>query len=163
MERENLNVPDDVLEIIATAYQNNIRELEGGLNRVIAYVSINDCPMTVESVKKIMNFSGSGKNLTLDKIIEITANHFSMESADIKGQSRAKEFSYVRQIAIYLARNLTNSSFPSIGNAFGGRKHTTILYAYEKMKEEIQTNKILSETVNEISNKITSFSLIVHK
>ena len=79
-----------------------------------------------------------------------------MESADIKGQSRAKEFSYVRQIAIYLARNLTNSSFPSIGNAFGGRKHTTILYAYEKMKEEIQTNKILSETVNEISNKITS-------
>lgn len=156
VERENLNVPDDVLEIIATAYQNNIRELEGGLNRVIAYVSINDCPMTVESVKKIMNFSGSGKNLTLDKIIEITANHFSMESADIKGQSRAKEFSYVRQIAIYLARNLTNSSFPSIGNAFGGRKHTTILYAYEKMKEEIQTNKILSETVNEISNKITS-------
>ncbi|MEI8388668.1 MAG: chromosomal replication initiator protein DnaA [bacterium] len=156
VERENLNVPDDVLEIIAIAYQNNIRELEGGLNRVIAYVSINDCPMTVESVKKIMNFSGSGKNLTLDKIIEITANHFSMESADIKGQSRAKEFSYVRQIAIYLSRNLTNSSFPSIGNAFGGRKHTTILYAYEKMKEEIQTNKILSETVNEISNKITS-------
>jgi len=156
VERENLNVPDDVLEIIATAYQNNIRELEGGLNRVIAYVSINDCAMTVEAVKKIINFSGSGKNLTLDKIIEVTANHFSMESADLKGQSRAKEFSYARQIAIYLARNLTNSSFPSIGNAFGGRKHTTILYAYEKMKEEIQTNKVLFETVSQISNKITS-------
>ena len=156
VERENLNVPDDVLEIIATAYQNNIRELEGGLNRVVAYVSINDCPMTVESVKKIIDFSGSGKNLTLDKIIEVTANHFSMESADIKGQTRAKEFSYARQIAIYLARNLTNSSFPSIGKAFGGRKHTTILYAYEKMKEEIQTNKVLSEIINQISTKITS-------
>ena len=156
VERENLNVPDDVLEIIATAYQNNIRELEGGLNRVIAYVSINDCSMTVESVKKIINFSGSGKNLTLDKIIEVTANHFSMESADLKGQSRSKEFSYARQIAIYLARNLTNSSFPSIGKSFGGRKHTTILYAYEKMREELQTNKVLTETVNAISNKITS-------
>jgi len=155
-ERENLNVPDDVLEIIATVYKNNIRELEGGLNRVIAYVSINDSPMTVDSVKKIINFSGSGKNLTLDKIIEITAVHFSMESADIKGQSRAKEFSYARQIAIYLARNLTNSSFPSIGKSFGGRKHTTILYAYEKMREELQTNKVLSETVNTISQKITS-------
>lgn len=158
VERENLNIPDDVLEIIATAYQNNIRELEGGLNRVIAYVSINDCPMTVEEVKKIINFSGTGKNLTLNKIIEITANHFSMESADIKGQSRAKEFSYARHIAIYLARALTNSSFPSIGSAFGGRKHTTILYAYEKMKEELQTNKVLAEVVNEISQKITSDS-----
>lgn len=156
VERENLNIPDDVLEIIATAYQNNIRELEGGLNRVIAYVSINDCPMTVEAVKKIIGFSGSAKNLTLDKIIEVTANYFSMESADLKGQSRAKEFSYARQIAIYLARDLTKSSFPSIGNSFGGRKHTTILYAYEKMKEELQTNRVLAETVSQISNKITS-------
>jgi len=156
IERDNLFVPDDVLEIIAAAYQNNIRELEGGLNRVIAYVSINDCPMTVESVKKIINSSVSGKNLTIDKIIEIAANHFSMESADLKGQSRAKEFSHARQIAIYLVRDMTNSSFPSIGNAFGGRKHTTILYAYEKMKEEIQTNKVLADTVSQISQKITS-------
>jgi len=156
VDRENLKVPDDVLEIIATAYINNIRELEGGLNRVIAYVSINDCPMTVESVKKIIKFSGSGKNLTIDKIIETTAVYFSMESGDIKGQSRAKEFSHARQIAIYLARDLTKTSFPSIGNAFGGRKHTTILYAYEKMKEELQTNKVLYEVVSGISQKITS-------
>ncbi len=156
VERDNLNVPDDILEIIATAYQNNIRELEGALNRVVAYISINDCPMTVESVRKIIDFSGSGKNLTLQKIIDVTASYFSMESADIKGQSRSKEISHARHIAIYLARSLTNSSFPSIGNSFGGRKHTTILYAYEKMKEALQTNRILAETINEISNKITS-------
>jgi len=156
VDRDNLDVPDDVLEIIATAYQNNIRELEGGLNRVIAYVSINDCPMTAESVRKIINVSGSGKNLTADKIIEATANHFSMEPSDLKGQSRAKEFSHARHIAIYLTRELTKSSFPSIGNAFGGRKHTTILYAYEKMKEELQTNKNLADTVSMISQKITS-------
>ena len=154
VEIDNLAVPDDILEIIASAYKNNVRELEGGLNRVIAYISINDCPMTVESVKKIINFSGTGKNLTIERIIETTAAHFSLESSDIKGQSRSKDFSYARQIAIYFARDLTNSSFPTIGNSFGGRKHTTILYAYEKMKEELQTNRVLSETVNEISKKL---------
>ncbi len=154
VERDNLGVPDDILEIIATAYQNNIRELEGALNRVIAYVSINDCPMTIESVREIIDFSGTGKNLTIEKIIETTASHFSMEAADIKGQSRSKEFSHARQIAIYLARDLTKSSYPTIGNAFGGRKHTTILYAYEKMKEELQTNRTLAETVSAISKKI---------
>jgi len=156
VERDNSEVPDEVLALIATAYQNNIRELEGALNRVVAYVSINDYPMTVETVKKIINFSGVTSSLSIDKIIEITANHFSLESADIKGQSRSKEVSYARQIAIYLSRDMTNSSFPAIGNAFGGRKHTTILYSFEKMKEELPVNHSLAETVSEISKKITS-------
>lgn len=158
VERDNLNIPDDVLEIIATAYQHNIRELEGGLNRVIAYVSITDCAMTVEAVKKIVNFSDSTKKLTIDKVIEATASHFSLETSDIKGQSRSKEVSQARQIAIYLTRDMINSSFPAIGNAFGGRKHTTILYAYEKIKEEMQTNKILAETISSISQIIASGS-----
>jgi len=157
-ERDNLKVSDDVLEIIATAYQNNVRELEGGLNRVAAYVSINEKEMNVDEVKKIINFSGTGKNLTIDKIISLTAEHFSLESADIKGQSRSKDISHARQIAVYLARDLTNSSFPTIGNAFGGRKHTTVLYSYEKMKEELQTNRVLHEIVSNISQKIVSSS-----
>ncbi len=156
VERESLNVPDDVLELIATAYNNNIRELEGGLNRVVAYASINDCPLTLETVKKIVNVNGSGENLTTSKVIETVAEYFSLEASDIKGQSRSKEYSHARQIAIYLIRELTKASFPAIGNALGGRKHTTILYAYEKLKEELQTNKVLSETVNTISQKITA-------
>jgi len=157
-ERDELKVSDDVLEIIATAYQNNVRELEGGLNRVAAYVSINEKEMNVDEVKKIINFSGTGKNLTIDKIISITAEHFSLKNADIKGLSRSKDISHARQIAVYLSRDLTNSSFPAIGNAFGGRKHTTVLYSYEKMKEELQTNKVLHETVSAISQKIVSSS-----
>lgn len=156
VERDKMNVPDDVLELIATAYQNNIRELEGALNRVVAYVSINDCPMTVDIVKNIINFSGSGGSLTIDKIIETTASYFTLESSDLKGQNRSKEVSQARQVAIYLARDMTNQSFPSIGDAFGGRKHTTILYSFEKMKEELQTNKKLSEIISEISKKITT-------
>lgn len=155
-EKDNMTVPDDVMELVATAYPNNIRELEGALNRVVAYVSINDCPMTVDTVRSIINFQGSTNNLSIDKIIQATAGYFSLESADIKGQSRAKEVSQARQIAVYLTRDMTGSSFPTIGDSFGGRKHTTILYAYEKMKEEMQTNKQLAEMISEISKRITS-------
>ena len=155
-ERDKTFVPDDVLELIATAYQNNIRELEGALNRVVTHCSVFDCPMTVDTVRSIINFSGVGSNLTIDKIIETTAHHFHLESSDLKGQNRSKDVSQARQIAIYLSRDMTNSSFPTIGDAFGGRKHTTILYSFEKMKEEIQINKFLSETISELSKKITS-------
>ncbi len=155
-ERDNMPVSNDVLDIIATAFQNNIRELEGALNRVFAYASINNCPMTVDAVRNIINFSGAGSTLSIDKIIETTASYFSLEPYDIKGQSRSKDISRARQVAIYLSRDMTGSSFPSIGNAFGGRKHTTILYAFEKMKEEMQINKNLSELISEISKNITS-------
>ncbi len=155
-ERDNLIVPDDVLELIATAYQNNIRELEGALNRVVAFISINNQPLTIETVKKILNFSGKVRNLNIEKIIESTARYFSIESAEIKGLSRSKDIAYARQVAVYLSRDMTNSSFPTIGEAFGGRKHTTILYSYEKMKEELRTNKALSEAISAISKMITS-------
>ena len=155
-ERDNLSVPDDVLELIATAYQNNIRELEGALNRVVAYISINNQPLTLDTVKKILNFSGRVKNLNVEKIIETTARYFSIESSEIKGQSRFKDIAHARQVAIYLSRDMTNLSFPTLGDAFGGRKHTTILYSYEKMREEIQTNKALAEVISEISKMITS-------
>lgn len=158
-ERDNMPIPDDILELIATAYQNNIRELEGALNRVFAYISINNCPMTIDSVRSIINFSGPGANLTVDKIIEATAGYFSLEPSQIKGENRSKEFSQARHIAIYLTRKLTGSSFPCIGEAFGGRKHTTILYAFEKMKDEIQTNKAIANMIDEISKRITSNSI----
>lgn len=156
VERDGMNVPDSILELIATAYQNNIRELEGALNRVVAYVSINDCPMTVDVVRSIINFTGSGSSLTIDKIIETTASYFSIEPSVIKGQNRSKDISTARQVAIYLTRDMTGSSFPTIGDAFGGRKHTTILYAFEKIKEEMQMNKSLAEAISEISKNITS-------
>lgn len=161
IERDNItiNIENDALELIATAYQNNIRELEGALNRVVAYASINNCSINGDTIKNIINISGFSAHLTIDKIISTTASFFSLESSDIKGQARAKEVSYARQVAIYLTRDMTNASFPAIGDAFGNRKHTTILYAFEKIKEEMQTNKMLSEQINEISKRITSNSV----
>lgn len=155
-ERDNISAPDDVLELIATAFQNNIRELEGALNRVVAYISINNQPLTLDTVKKILNYSGRVKNLNIEKIIEATARYFSIESSEIKGLSRSKDIAHARQVAVYLSRDMTNSSFPSLGEAFGGRKHTTILYSYEKMREELLTNKALAETISEISKNLTS-------
>lgn len=154
-ETDGIDVPNDIIELIATVYQNNIRELEGALNKIFAYASINDAPMTIDTVKKIINFSGSTKNLTIDRIIEETAEYFKIEPSDIKGSRRTKDLSTARQVAIYLTRDMVGSSYPIIGNAFGGRKHTTILYAYEKMKEEMQVNLLLAEAVSEISKQVS--------
>jgi chromosomal replication initiator protein len=155
-EMDNISVPNDVIELIATAFPNNIRELEGAMNRVVAFASINNQPLTVEIVKNIIGISGRARNLNIERIIEATGRYFCIESTEIKGQSRAKEISQARQVAIYLTREMTNSSFPTIGDAFGGRKHTTVLYAYEKMKEDIQSNKVLAESIAEITRTITA-------
>lgn len=154
-EADGMDVPLDILEFLATVYQSNIRELEGALNRVFAYVSINECPMTIESVKKIINFSSLKNNLSVDKIIEETAKYFKMEPSEIKGQKKSKDIAFARQIATYLARDLTQNSFPSLGESFGGRKHTTMLYSYEKIKEDMQMNNSLAETISEITKKIS--------
>lgn len=155
-EMDNISVPNDVIELIATAFPNNIRELEGAMNRVVAFASINNQPLTVEIVKNIIGISGRARNLNIERIIEATGRYFCIESSEIKGQSRAKEISQARQVAIYLTREMTNSSFPTIGDAFGGRKHTTVLYSYEKMKEDIQSNKVLAESIAEITRTITA-------
>ncbi|MDD3150573.1 MAG: chromosomal replication initiator protein DnaA, partial [Candidatus Gastranaerophilales bacterium] len=154
-EMDNMNVPQDIIELIATAYTSNIRELEGALNRVVAYSSINESPLTIDTVRKVINFTGEVKNLNIDKVIEETAKYFAVEPSIIKGQGRSKDISYARQIAIYLTRELIGASFPVIGESFGKRKHTSILYAYEKVKEDIGRNKKLNSDIEEISREIS--------
>lgn len=155
-EMDNMEVPQDIIELIAMAYSHNIRELEGALNRVVAYASINECPLNIDTVRKVINFKGQIKNLTIDRIIEETAKYFSIEPSEIKGLSRSKDMSAARQIAVYITREMIGASFPVIGEAFGGRKHTSILYAYEKVKEEIQTDRGISESVRQISQEISA-------
>lgn len=151
---DKMDVPDDVLQLIATAYQNNIRELEGALNRVVAFVGVTGCSMSVESVRNLIDSTSKTRQLTPNSIIEKVAEYYRISPADIKGSSRMKEISRARQIAIYATREITQLSFPNIGDAFG-KKHSTIIYAYEKVKEEISTNRSLSIEVNEVMSSIT--------
>lgn len=148
---EKLNIPKDVLYLIASAYKHNVRELEGALNRVIAYCSINSLPVNTDTVKNIIDTS-TPKNLSIEDIVDVVAEYFKIEAEDIFSSSKSKDVSRARQIAIYLIRETMGFSFPKIGEAMGGRKHTTVLYSYEKMKEEKLHNFALSKTIEEIAN-----------
>lgn len=151
---DKMDVPSDVIELIASSYQNNIRELEGVLNRVIAFVGITGCSMDVNSVRNLINSTSRTKTLTPESIIQAVADQYEISTADIKGSSRMKKVAQARQIAIYLTRDITQLSFPNIGDEFG-KKHSTVIYSYEKIKEELLTNHQLSNLVSSIKARLT--------
>lgn len=149
----NINVPPEVIEFLANVYKSNIRELEGAFNRISAYSSINGTSITLENVKKIINYSETKKNITIDGIIDIVAEFYNVSSEDIKCANRAQKIANARQVAIYLTREITQESYPYIADAFN-KKHTTIMYSHEKVKEELAHNNSLSQDITKLSNKI---------
>jgi chromosomal replication initiator protein len=155
-QKEGVNVPKDVIEFIAQSFQNNVRELEGALNRLMAYASINNQPIDMVAVKSVLDVDALRPSLNVDKIIEATGEFFGVSKDDIKSPSKAKAIAHARQIGVYLSRDLIKASFPSIGSSFGGRKHTTIMYSYEKIQQEIKRNLNLKEQVCELTRQISS-------
>ncbi|MHB1955276.1 MAG: chromosomal replication initiator protein DnaA, partial [Sulfobacillus sp.] len=133
---ESLRVPDEVLQIIATRIDTNIRELEGALIRVMAYGSISRQLLTsdlaLEALKDVIPQSRP-KPITIKLIQEEVASHFDMRTDEFKAKKRTKAVAYPRQIAMYIAREITDASLPKIGDEFGGRDHTTVMHAYEKI------------------------------
>lgn len=151
----NIKVPNNIIEFLATVYANNIRELEGAFNRITAYSSINEVELTIDNVKKIIGYSEKAKTITFDAIVDEVASYYNISPKEIKGSSRSKSTAEARQVAIYIARDLTKQSFPVIGEYFE-KKHTTVLYSYEKIKDELSTNNALAATITTITNKLTS-------
>lgn len=154
-ESENIKLPQDVIHFIAQTYQSNVRELEGALNRLMAYSSINNLPINLETAQGLLTTGSSKPKLSIEKIIEATSEFFGISKDAIKSASKTQEIAYARQVGVYLSRDLIKASFPSIGNSFGGRKHTTIMYSFEKVKEEMQKNLHLKEQISEISSLIS--------
>ena len=148
-----IEVPKNIIEFLATIYANNIRELEGAFNRVTAYASINEMPLTLDNVKKIINYNEKEKSYTFDGIVDEVASYYNISTKEIKGSGRSAKVSEARQVSIYLCRELTKQSFPAIGEYFE-KKHTTILYSYDKIKDELRINKALSHTVESVINQI---------
>ena len=151
----NINIPSDVIEFLASVYNKNIRELEGAFNTVSAYSSINEVPVTVDNVKKIIGYSEKRKNTTVDGIIDIVAGYYNVSVDDIKSTNRASKTANARQTAIYLAKEMTNESFPYIGECFN-RKHTTIMYSHNKVKTDMKTDKRLAEDIKLLTDKINA-------
>ncbi len=158
-EMENLSIPEDVLSFIAKTVVSNIRELEGALNRIIAFSSLSNRPISVElsseALKDIIA-KDRPKIITADYIQDTVASYFNIRPEDLKSSKRTRNIAYPRQIAMYLCRKLTDLSLPKIGEKFGGRDHTTIIHGFEKITKELETDLELGQIINELERKITS-------
>lgn len=154
---DKLNIPNEVLIYIATKIKSNIRELEGALLRVVAYTNLTNSNVSLdlakEALKDLINTKNS-KTITIEYIQETIANYFDLNIDILKSQRRTQNIAFPRQIAMYLCRKLTDSSLPKIGENFGGRDHTTVIHAYEKILSKIESDQDFNNTINELSNKI---------
>ena len=160
-ELEELVVPQEVLTLIATKMVSNIRELEGGLIKVIAYASLTGEEVTMsmaESIlKDIMSPAKDRSHVDIDLIKKVTAEYYSIKIDDMTAKTRTREIVTARQVAMYLARTMTNASLPKIGEEFGGRDHTTVMHANGKIAEELKTNPEIEEAVKSISGNIKKY------
>ena len=153
-EYENLRLPRPVIEYIATNYTSNIRELEGALIRAITYISISGLSMTVENIAPVLNPPLEQISVSPEIIIKVIAEHFKVSVDDLKGSSRRREISLARQIGMYLMRQHTDLSLPRIGEEFGGKDHTTVLYSCDKISQLQQKDWDLSQQLSELSDRI---------
>ncbi|KEO81223.1 chromosomal replication initiator protein DnaA [Tumebacillus flagellatus] len=154
---EALDIPNDVISHIANKIDTNIRELEGALIRVVAYSSLINrdlsAELAAEALKDIIP-SNKPKQITIHDIQKAVGEHFDMKLDDFKAKKRTKAIAFPRQIAMYLARELTDFSLPKIGDEFGGRDHTTVIHAHEKIAKELQTDFTLRQTVESLKEKL---------
>jgi len=154
---DNVEVPDETLHYIADRIQSNIRELEGAFIRVVAFASLTQNPITPEMAADVLKDIISPKAprpITCQLIQEAVSDYFQLKPEDLKAKKRTRNVAFPRQLAMYLTRELTDMSLPKIGEEFGGRDHTTVIHAYEKISQELQHNPSLQELVNELINRL---------
>lgn len=156
-ETEYIDISNDVLSFIAKNIKSNIRELEGALTRVVAYSSLTNRAITVElateALKDIVK-SSRPKQIGPDIIKDVVSQYYNMKIDDFDSKRRTRSISYPRQIAMYLCRELTDMSLPRIGEEFGGRDHTTVIHAYDKITNDLKANDDLQHKVNKMIEEI---------
>lgn len=153
-EYENTFLPREVIEYIATHYTSNIRELEGALIRAIAYTSMSGAAMTVANIAPVLNPPVEMGAASPEVILQIVADAYSVTIEELKGNSRRREISFARQIGMYLMRQHTDLSLPKVGEEFGGKDHTTVIYSCDKINRLQQKDWDLSQTLSELSDRI---------
>lgn len=154
---EGTNLPDEVMFFIAQKIDSNIRELEGALIRVAAYANFTKkeiTPELAEGILKDVLDLARPKPITPRLIQEVVANYFNLKIEDLKAKKRTRSVAFPRQIAMYLCRELTENSLPDIGKEFGGRDHTTVLHACEKIREELNTDPSLPQVITQLMQQI---------
>ena len=155
--QERMFAPDDVLEFIASRVSNSIRELEGALIRVTAFASLTRSSVQLSLAEEVLRDfmpDGAGPEITADQIMVSTADYFGVSLEDLRGHSRSRVLVNARQVAMYLCRELTDLSLPRIGQAFGGRDHTTVMHADRKIRQHMAERRSLYNQIAELTNRI---------
>ena len=157
MEKHSTKIPNEVIDMVAKNVSSNVRDLEAALTKLIAYTELIKKTMDEATAKNILrDFFGSARqrNVTIDLIQKTVADYFSISISDIKSKKRTKSFSFPRQIAMFLCREMTECSTTELGNDFGGRDHTTILHGCNKIEEQIAADPSLEKIIHELRNTI---------
>jgi len=156
--QSKVKLPEEVAFFIAKRLRSNVRELEGALNRVIANANFTGRPITIDFVKDALRdlLALQDKLVTIDNIQKTVAEYFKIRVADILSKRRSRSVARPRQVAMFLAKELTNHSLPEIGDAFGGRDHTTVLHACRKIKELKEESHEIKEDVQNLIRILSS-------
>ena len=155
-EYRGVKIPPEVIDYIARQVTSNIRELEGALVRVILYTSMNQIELNRQTVAAALSdvYAPSELNLTMDEILEATAFAFEVEAADLRSKGRRHELVLPRQVAMYLMREFTSHSYPEIGQFFSGRDHSTVVYAVQKITEQVARDRELEEQIQTVKGSL---------
>jgi chromosomal replication initiator protein len=161
--RQDLAVSPDVLELIAQRIDSNVRQLEGTLTRLTALVQLDDQRLDLDTARRFLreHTDEGASSLSAGDIIEQVAEHFHLEKGDLLSRSRKQTVAQARQIAMYLCRELTDESYDHIGSRFGGRDHSTVIHAYRKIEESLESDEELQDDISSLQSKLQdrSFSL----
>ena len=156
-EQNSIKLPEDVALFLANSVCNNVRELEGYLIRIGAYASLTAIPISLDMTRDVLKdiLVERNRELSVEEILKKVSGHFNIKISDIKSPKRLKAVVLPRQIAMYLARQLTSSSYPEIGERFGGKDHSTIIHAIRKIDKLMEDDFQLRSTIENLKNELT--------
>jgi chromosomal replication initiator protein len=158
IESQNVDIPDEVIDLISKNFSTNIRELISALNKLIAYTKLMGQPITLETAQKLLQEdifkSLKQANLSIDIVQRVVADFFSISPIDIKGKKKTKNIVSPRHISMYLSKEMTEYSTTEIGQSFGGRDHTTVMYACQKIEEQKRMDPNLYSTLETLKRMV---------
>jgi chromosomal replication initiator protein len=155
-EMDGIVLPEDVRNYIATKTKSNVRELEGALVKLIAYSSVTGSPVTLAMAQQVLKYliPNQERRITMEAVLRAVAERFQMQPVQLKQKTNARNIAYPRQVAMYLIKELTQSSLPEIGRMFGGKHHTTVLHSVQKIDRERQRDSDLNRLIHSITDSI---------
>ena len=157
-ESENITLPDDVCQFIASNIRSNVRELEGALIRLVAYGSLTGASVNLTTAQQVLKniIDQQSRKITIEAIQKAVSEQFGLRLPEIKVKNNSRQIVFPRQIAMYLCKQLTEASLPEIGRQFGGKHHTTVLHSIEKIQLQRKDDKDLNRMLNKLTEQLSN-------